>query len=125
MILDFVSADFGFLSSPDETEKCRVLFCAGSASSQDGWHTNEDMKKQTERVMDICEKHYPQYDHIFIFDNATTYKKRDDDALSARKMPKKTPKDGKNWGVEVVMQDATGNLVHGTDGKVVKGKVQM
>ena len=97
MVSDFISADFGFLASPDGTERCRVLFRAGSASSRDGWYTNEDMKKQTERAMEIYEKHYPQYDHVFIFDNATTHT-----------MPKNTPKDGKNWGVEVPISDGHG-----------------
>jgi hypothetical protein len=34
-------------------------------------------------AMDILEEHYPDEDHVLVFDNATTHLKRADDALSA------------------------------------------
>src|SRR6266404_5765063 len=46
----------------------------------------------TLNAIDIIEKHYPDEDHVLLFDNATTHLKRADSAISARKMPKFTPK---------------------------------
>jgi hypothetical protein len=40
-------------------------------------------------------------------------------------MPKFTPKDGKNWGVEVKMMGEDEKPVHGPDGKILKTKIQM
>lgn len=50
--------------------------------------------------MDILEKHYPNKDHVFVFDNASTHQKRTDGALSAHRMPKCTSTAENNWGVE-------------------------
>jgi hypothetical protein len=75
--------------------------------------------------MDILEKHYPDDKHVLLFDNATTHQKRADDALSASKMPKFTPKLGKNWGVETNVICEDGKPVYGADGKLQKKKVQM
>jgi hypothetical protein len=41
-------------------------------------------------------KHYPGEDHVFIFDNSPTHKKRSPDAPSAQRMPKNTPRPGGN-----------------------------
>jgi hypothetical protein len=60
-----------------------------------------------------------------VFDNATTHLKREEDALSALKMPKNTPTEGKNWGVMVDELDKDCNVVHGHDGKVQKMQVKM
>lgn len=38
--------------------------------------------------MEIIKKHYPDEDHVFIFDNVTTHIKHADGLLSALKMPK-------------------------------------
>src|SRR6266536_2892688 len=90
-------------------------------------------------AMDILEKHYSHEDHILVFDNATTHLKRAHDALSARHMPKFSPKHGnewdgtdwgegrapKNWGVEVNEVDQEGKPVYGSDGKILKKKVPM
>ena len=77
--------------------------------------------------MDLLDQYYPNEDHVFIYDNVTTHKKRADDALSARHMPKYPPKrSGKgknntgNWGLKVPLVDANGKKVLGPDGKVVK-----
>ena len=75
--------------------------------------------------MDILEKHYPDDKHVLLFDNATTHKKRAYVALSAGKMPKFTPKLGKNWGVETYIIGEDGKPVYGPDGKLQKKKVQM
>jgi len=51
--------------------------------SLQGYFTNDDILKQAGTVMDILENHFPDEDHILVFDNATTHLKRADDALSA------------------------------------------
>src|SRR6266487_1108564 len=101
MVADFVSADYGWLHSPDGNDTARVLFKAGK--SRDGYFTNEEIIKQAHSAMDILSRHYPDEDHVFIFDNATTHLKRADDALSARKMPKDISKPDSNFGVERTM----------------------
>ncbi|KAJ8593735.1 hypothetical protein M405DRAFT_730919 [Rhizopogon salebrosus TDB-379] len=137
MVADMVSPDYGWLRSPDGTETARVLFKAGKA--REGYFTCEDILKQASSAMDILEKHYPDEDHVMVFDNATTHLKRADDALSARHMPKFSPKNGdkwdgtdwgegrqpKNWGVEVNVVDENGKVVHGPNGVVLRKKVPM
>ena len=115
MIADFVSADYGWLCSPDGTESARVLFKPGK--NRDGYFDCEDIIKQAGTAMDIIQKYFPNDEHIFIFDNATTHTKRPDDALSATKMPKFTPAVGKNWGVSVTERDDKGNIIHDPSGK--------
>ncbi|KAH7917404.1 hypothetical protein BV22DRAFT_1108579 [Leucogyrophana mollusca] len=119
MVSDFVSPDHGWCCSPDSQESAQVIFRAGKV--RDGYYTCHNVFKQTSATMDLLEKHYPNLDHIFVFDNATTHLKRPDDALSARHMPKKI----QEWGVDVTVTDATGKPVHGPDGKVLKKKVRM
>ncbi|OJA21652.1 hypothetical protein AZE42_13631, partial [Rhizopogon vesiculosus] len=92
MVADFVSADYGWLRSHDGKESARILFRAGKA--RDGYFTNDEIIQHAKKAMTILEKDYPDEDHIFVFDNATTHLKRADDALSARQMPKTC----KNWG---------------------------
>jgi hypothetical protein len=57
--------------------------------------------------------------------NATTHLKRPEDAISARKMPKFTPKDNKNWGVQVKRHNADGSIVLKADGEAEMIKVRM
>ncbi|KAJ7614709.1 hypothetical protein DFH06DRAFT_1344041 [Mycena polygramma] len=124
MAVDFISADYGWLRSKDGKEGMRVLFKAGK--NREGYFTNEDVVKQTRHAMDILERDYPDEKHVFIFDNATTHTKRADDALSARNMPKFTPKEGKeNWLLTVNKLDASGKQVYNSAGKLVKTKVPM
>ena len=81
MVAHFVSADYGYLQSPDGTETARVLFKAGKG--QDGYYTNERIIQHAEKAIEIVQKYYPNNDHILIFDNATTHVKQADNALSA------------------------------------------
>ena len=81
MVADFVSADYGWLRSPDGRESARVLFKAGK--NREGYFTNENILNQTEDAINIVEKYYSHDDHVFVFDNATTHLKRPDTALSA------------------------------------------
>jgi hypothetical protein len=123
MVADFVLVDYGWLRSPDGKESARVLFKPGK--SRDGYFNCSDILAQASCAMDILKKYYPDEDHILLYDNATTHLKRADDALSARKMPKKTPKDGKNWGVSSTVVGPEGKPVYGPDGKVVKQVMRM
>lgn len=86
MISDFVSADYGWLQSPDGTESAQVLFRAGK--NRKGYFTCEDIVAQAEKAMEILAKHYAHEDHVFVYDNATTHLKHADNALSASKMTK-------------------------------------
>lgn len=86
MVSDFISEPFGWLRSPDGRESARVLFKAGK--NREGYFTNDDILKQLRCAIDIVKRHYPQFDHYFGLDNARTHLKREEHALSARKMPK-------------------------------------
>ncbi|KAJ3555900.1 hypothetical protein NM688_g2325 [Phlebia brevispora] len=110
MVADFVSADYGWLRSPDGHESARVLFKAGK--NRDGYFTNEEIRAQAKRAREIILKYYPNDNHIFIYDNAPTHVKRAADTISARKMPK-----GPNgtFGVDQVVRNS--------DGKPTSGKI--
>lgn len=123
IVADFVSADYGWLRSPDGKEDARVLLKIGK--SREGYFTNNDVLKQILRAMKILKAHYPSEDHVLIFDNAATHVKQPDEALSAQNMPKFTSKKGTNWGPETTMISENGKPVYGPNGKVVKVKIHM
>jgi hypothetical protein len=124
MVADFVSADFGWLTSPDGKWSARRIFKPGK--NRDGYFTNAEIMDQAKEATDILREFYSEYDHVLIYDNATTHLKRAEDALSAKSMPKGIPKHGTNWGIEVSMRDpTTGKLVYRPDGTVEKTKIQM
>jgi hypothetical protein len=123
MVTDFVSADYAWLRSPDGKQEAHVLFKAGKA--REGYFTNEDILQQASHAMDILEQHFPNDKHVLLFDNATTHQKHADNALSATKMLKFTPKEGKNWGVKTNVIGADGKPVYGPDGKLLKTTVRM
>jgi hypothetical protein len=123
MIADFVSADYGWLRSPDGKESARVVLRPGA--QRDGYFTNSDILAQVTVAMDIVQKHYPDDNHFFIFDNATTHLKRSDTAISARKMPLNTSKPDKNWLVATPSLDESGKQLYGPNGKKLMKKVQM
>jgi hypothetical protein len=76
--------------------------------------------------MDILERYYPDEDHVFVFDNATTHTKRAETALSATKMPlHATSSRFQMWGVDVNIIGSDGKPVYGSDGKVKKQRVCM
>ena len=120
MVAHFVSADYGYLQSPDGTETARVLFKAGKG--RDGYYTNERIIQHAEKAIEIVQKHYPNDDHVLIFDNATTHVKRADNALSARHMPKNPVR---SWGVTVPVKNTNGTTMCHPDGKPQKTKVPM
>ena len=129
MVVDFVSADYGWLCSPDKTKEARVFF--RTRKNHEGYFTNEDILNQTTTAMDILTEFYPNEEHHFVFDNATTHTKWSDMALSARHMPKGTKPVGEFWGAIVPVLDSDGNQVYqrDKDGKLTwkpeKAKVHM
>ena len=120
MVAHFVSADYGYLQSPDGSETARVLFRAGKG--RDGYYTNERIIQHAKRAIEILQKYYPNDKHVLVFDNATTHVKRADNALSARHMPKNP---SSSWGITVFAKDNNGATVYHFDGKPKKIKVPM
>ncbi|KAI0324035.1 hypothetical protein GY45DRAFT_1349605 [Cubamyces sp. BRFM 1775] len=124
MVADFVSADYGWLRSPDGKTSTRVFFCPGK--NRDGYFTHEEILAHATATMDLLQEHYPTEQHVFIFDNAPTHLKRAADALSARKMSKfPTQKDKLMFGVEQNVISANGKPVYSPDGKILKTKIRM
>jgi len=124
MVADFVSADFGWLRSPDGKRSARRLFKPGK--NCDGYFTNQDIQEQAQDAMDIVLELYVEFGHIFVYDNATTHLKRAEDTLSARRMPKNIPKEGTNWGIEVTKHDPmTGKPICKPDSSSEKIKICM
>ncbi len=124
MIADFVSARFGWLQSPDGKRGARKVMRPGK--NRDGYFTYEEICNQAAEAMAILQEFYPQYEHVFIYDNASTHLKRAPDALSARRMPKNIPKAGTNWGVETTKRNPiTGKIEYQPDGKPEKIKIRM
>jgi hypothetical protein len=123
MVGEYFSPDFGYLRSLDGTECARVVWKPGK--NRDGYFTNEDFMQQVDNVINILEKNYAGMKHILIFDNATIHLKHSEDALSARRMPKFTPKEGTNWGIKVTKRDENGNVIYEPNGKPAKVKIRM
>ncbi|EJF65542.1 hypothetical protein DICSQDRAFT_51379, partial [Dichomitus squalens LYAD-421 SS1] len=107
MVADFVSAEYGWLRSPDGKESARVKFWPGK--NRDSYFTHEDILTHATTAMDILSKHYPNEQHVFLFDNAPTHLKRAADALSANKMSLYPTKPGNPlFGVEQTTTDMEG-----------------
>ena len=124
MIADFISADFGWLLSKDGKRSARRVM--KPRKNKDSYFTNEDIIAQAQEAMDILTQDYPKYDHVLIYDNASTHLKRPEDSLSARRMPKNVPKPGTNWGIEVTRLDPiTGKTMYQPDRKPEKIKIRM
>ena len=62
-----------------------MLFKAGK--NWEGYFMNNNILNQMNKVMDILEKHYPDEDHVLVFNNTSTHQKRPNGALSACRMP--------------------------------------
>jgi hypothetical protein len=108
------------LASPDGTEKARVLFRAGK--NRDGYFYNNDIISQAETAFKLVTKYYPDDEHVFVYDNATTHLKRAENALSAAKMTKGP---SAKCSPETNLLDDDGKPVYGPDGKFIKIKIQM
>ena len=118
MVAEFISADFGYLQAPDGRSARRVL---RPGKNRDGYFTNDEILEQANAAMDLCQELWPEFEHVFVYDNAKTHCKRAEDALSARYMPKST----REWLVDATKRDESGKVMHGPDGKIVKHKVHM
>ena len=73
MISDFISADYGWLCSADGKETVHVELKPGKNCN--GYFTNDKVLAQVTTAINLVCKLYPNDDHVFIFDNATTYSK--------------------------------------------------
>ena len=120
MVADFVSAKYGYLRSPDGTRSARRLFHAGK--NRDGYFTNAEIIEQMKAAMEIIKKFYPDEDHVFIYDNATTHLKHAPDALSATHMVKNPHP---TWGPEVNKLGDDGKPVTDAKGKFIKITIRM
>jgi len=67
------------------------MFKAGK--NRDGYFTNDEILEQANQAMDILDKDYLDDTHVFFYDNAKTHTARRPDALSAKHMTVKPPKD--------------------------------
>jgi hypothetical protein len=67
MVAHFVSADYGWLESPDASETARVLFKAGK--NCDGYFNSDSILEQAMEAMKILTKYFPNDDHVLVFDN--------------------------------------------------------
>ncbi|KAJ7353102.1 hypothetical protein DFH08DRAFT_956188 [Mycena albidolilacea] len=123
MVADFVSVDFGWSPTSLDGKRTARRFMK-PAKDRDGYFTCQDITDQAEEFMDILDEVYPDFEHHFVYDNATTHKKCADGALSARKMPK-GPMHDKNFMVSVNAHGADGKQIYMTSGKKQKTQVPM
>ena len=123
MDAEFFSPNYGYCCSHDGTKSAHVTFKPGK--NRDGYFDSDDFIKQVNTCMDILEANYPNEEHILIFNNVTIHTKCPDDALFACKMPKFTPKESSNWGVEVTQRGTDGKIIYGPNGKPAKIKIRM
>ena len=120
MVADFVSAEYGWMSSRDGKKTARVLFQAGKA--REGYFNNENIRAHLKAAAEILKQDYPDEDHVLIFNNAKTYVKRPDGPLSALRMPKgPTP----NFMVDVNDVGEDGKPKYTEKGKIQKKKIRM
>jgi len=121
MIAWYVSADYGLMqvTSRDGKRSSRRVMKPGK--NRDGYFTNEDILDQFQDAVAIAKEEYPDDDHVFVYDNATTHLKRPDDAVSSTKMPKFP----KTWLIDVTKRDTLGQPVKKADGSIEKIKGRM
>ncbi|KAJ3553043.1 hypothetical protein NP233_g12736 [Leucocoprinus birnbaumii] len=120
MYIYFVSADYGWLESPDGKETAKAIFKAGK--NCDGYFTNQEILAHVKKAMDILDKYYPHDKYVFVFDNVTTHKKRLPTAPSATRMPKGPS--ANFWSkVNILNEEEKAKL--GPDGKQIQVNVQM
>ncbi|KAF7319733.1 hypothetical protein MKEN_00755500 [Mycena kentingensis (nom. inval.)] len=118
MIAEYISADYGVLIDARRTWK--------PGKNRDGYFSSDEVIEQLEAAITLVKQLFPDDNHVFVYDNASTHLKRAEGALSARAMPRNTPAEGKNWGVEVTARDpTTGKPLHLPNGKLQKVKIRM
>jgi hypothetical protein len=86
----------------------REVFRAGK--NRDGYFTNVEVVAQLKRAMALVKEHYPDEDHVFVYDNAKTHTARAPNALSASAMTLNPSANfgckSKNSAEKVSMRDA-------------------
>ncbi|KAJ7638251.1 hypothetical protein FB45DRAFT_1023051 [Roridomyces roridus] len=70
MVADFFSADIGWLRHPGTGASARHAIRPGK--NKDGYFTAVEVQEQAEAAIAIIKECWPKYDHIFVYDNATT-----------------------------------------------------
>lgn len=123
MIGNFVSADYGWLSSMDGSKLTQILIKAGK--NREGYFKMQDILNHANSAMNILDMDYSDKDHVVVFDNATTQLAQEEDVLSVSKMVKWTAAEGKNQGVTVSELDKNCDPVYNSKGKPLKMQVQM
>ncbi|QRV89382.1 DDE superfamily endonuclease [Ceratobasidium sp. AG-Ba] len=83
MVADFVSVD-GWLKGNDPKKNARIVMFPGK--HRDGYLTNERIRLQLTRAIELAKAKYPDAEHVFIYDNATTHTKKREDAPNPSKM---------------------------------------
>src|ERR1700761_4114809 len=99
--------------------------------NRDGYFTTVEVEEQAKAAIAIVKDVWPDYDHVFVYDNTTTHKKRAEGALSARGMPmnpsgsrSKKHADA-NLLLEATRRDQDGKPVYDSSGHVIKDKIKM
>ncbi|RXW17174.1 hypothetical protein EST38_g8683 [Candolleomyces aberdarensis] len=107
MVANYVSANYGWLKAPDG---CTAQVTLKPGKNQDGYMTNEDILSQLKVVAALVKEIYPDNNHYFIYDNATTHLKRPDGSLSVRCTPKE---ESTVFGVDISKRDSEGSIIPG------------
>ncbi|KAJ7757386.1 hypothetical protein DFH07DRAFT_691151, partial [Mycena maculata] len=133
MVADYFSADFGWLRSRDGSPIARRAMRPGK--NRDGYFSSADIEEQIIVACTTVNERWPEYDHVFIYDNATTHRKQSAGALSARAMPKSisgTRKGGKkskspdpNFLVPINRRNTDNRLMYDDHGTLLKENIQM
>ncbi|KAJ7799018.1 hypothetical protein B0H14DRAFT_3492027 [Mycena olivaceomarginata] len=92
MVADFVSADFKWLFGPKTGGRARVILRAGK--NRDGYFTNDNILAQARVVLEILPEFGEDIEHVFVYGNATTHKKRAGAQVGLRAMPVATVSTG-------------------------------
>lgn len=114
----------GFALQMGDKSACYIMHCG---KNKNGYITLKDVENQAQLAMDICLNCWPKFNHVFMYDNATTHFKWPDGSLFAQKMPKYSSKPRKlNWLVEAIKQNEQTNWpVHNEDETLMKVKIKM
>ncbi|KAF7292205.1 hypothetical protein MIND_01247800 [Mycena indigotica] len=126
MVADFFSADFGWLRNPWTGESARR--CIHIGVNKDGYFTNIEVREQAKSAVKLVQELWPEYKHVFIYDNATTHRKRPEGALTAIGMPKgpsgQTQRNPQaNFLAEINLVE-NGKIVYDHDRKPMKTKIE-
>ncbi|KAJ7075762.1 hypothetical protein C8R43DRAFT_1092969 [Mycena crocata] len=136
MVADYFSADFGWLRTRDGRLIARHAMRPGK--NRDGYFSSADIEEQAIAACTTVNERWPEYDHVFIYDNTTTHRKWIPGALSAQSMPKsisgtrsggkknkKNPNPDPNFLVPVNKRNSDGSLMYDVHSNLLKENIQM